>query len=168
MPPNGRHRSTSVSRHPGPLSSCAKRPPQGRSLPRAFGCHEAKVADAEFFIRRECISGAGLFQRSMSFALPTCRSPTSPTPVLTPPPATHRRPRPPKTRHRRLLTSVSTLHSTTPKLVHCLISVLLVRSPLHLVASNRRDRLAATAWEAMVPSPVFYDHGPKGLVDPKP
>jgi hypothetical protein len=90
-----------VSRHPGPPPSCAQDPPQGRSRHRAIGHREAKVADAEFFVRRECLSSASLLRRfpspaepSTSFASPMCRSPTSPAPTSTLPPASHQHPPP--------------------------------------------------------------------------
>jgi hypothetical protein len=113
-PPTGRRRLASVSRHPGPPPSCGQDPPQGRSRPRAVSRREAKVADVEFFIHRERLSGAGLLrwflgpaEPSTSFTSPTRRSTTSPTPTSTLPLASHQRPPPPKKRRRRLLPSVS-------------------------------------------------------------
>jgi hypothetical protein len=101
VPLTGRCRLASVSRHLGPPPSCAQDHPQGRSHHRVVGHREAKVADVEFFVHRECLSSASLLWRltgpaepSTSFASPTCRSPTSPAPTSTLPPASHQCPPP--------------------------------------------------------------------------
>jgi hypothetical protein len=120
-PPTRHHRLASVSRDPGHPPLCAQDPPQGRSRPRAFSCREAKVADAEFFLRHERLSSVSLLRQfpsvaepSTSFASPTCRSPTSPALTLTLPSTSHRCPPPPKKCRRRQPSSVSHSPPHTP------------------------------------------------------